>query len=319
MSERTWPVDAVGGAPRYSGRALRQLHSPYLAGATAADPFGARSGVRPGTATGLVTATSTTWRCGMHAGVLDEQPAVEAGPYTYAIDAAVSGAMNAADASNPRTDRVYVQITDAAEGNAAENTPPSVTVKYLAGTARADAPVPALPPRSMRLARINVPKQGGGSPTVTFEAPYSVAAGGVLPVPTVDELKLITSQAAGALALVFADATAHKNVVYRFDGTVWRRVAPLVLKIPNSGAANPADGNGFVTIQHGQGQNPDGVSFMMQSQSSDLATRIADLILWNYTSANAVQFRAIRRDTSAWFGPQQLNFEAYLTFQNLPA
>jgi len=74
-----------------------------------------------------------------------------------------------------------------------------------------------------------------------------------------------------------------------------------------------------VTIQHGQGQNPDGVSFMMQSQSSDLATRIADLILWNYTSANAVQFRAIRRDTSAWFGPQQLNFEAYLTFQNLPA
>lgn len=180
MSERMWPVDAVAGAPRYSGRGLRQLHSPFLGPATAADPLGARSGVRPGTSPALVTATSTTWRCGLHAGVLDVQPAVEAGSYTYAIDEAVTGAINAADASNPRTDRVFVQLTDQAEGNASSTTPPSVVIRYVAGTPRADAPVPTLPARSMRLARINVPKQGGGTPTVTFEAPFASGAGGVV-------------------------------------------------------------------------------------------------------------------------------------------
>jgi len=316
MTERTWPVDAVAGAPRYSGRALRQLHAPYLAGATTADPFGARSGVRPGTSRGIVTVSSTAWSCASHAGVLDLQPAVEAGPYTYAVDAAVGGALNAADASNPRTDRVYVQLTDPAEGNG--TAPPGVAVKYVAGTARADAPWPSLPVRSMSLARINVPKQGGGSPTVTFEAPYSVAAGGVLPVPTVDELKTITGLPVGTLAVVFADQTANKNVVYRFDGTVWRRIAPLSMKIPNVGSQNPGDANGFVTVTHGQSQQPDGVSFTMTSQASDLISRIADLILWGYPSGG-VQFRAIRRDTNSWFGSQQLGFETSLVFQDLPA
>lgn len=319
MTNRLWPADAVGGSPAYSGRALRQTQSPFVAGATAARPLGARSGVRPGTSTGTVSATSTTWYCNPHAGVLDVQTAAEAGPYTYAIDSTVSGAIVASNASNPRTDIVFAQVTDAAEDGAAPGQAPVVTIGYLAGTASASAPAPAVPARSIVLARINVAKTGGGNPTVTWVAPYAVGAGGILPVATAEQLRAITGQGKGAAAVVTDDPTAHKNVVYRYDGTVWRRVAPLVLKIPNSGSSNPADGNGFVTIQHGQGQNPDGVTFMMQSQSSDLATRIADLILWNYTSVDAVQFRAIRRDTSAWFGPQQLNFEAYFTFQNLPA
>lgn len=217
MSERLWPVDAVGGAPRYSGRGLRQLHGPYLGGASAADPLGAWSGVRPGTPTTTVTATSTTWRCGLHAGVLDVQPAVEAGPYTYAIDEPVTGNMNAADASNPRTDRIYVQLTDQAEGNASKDTPPSVRVLYVAGVARADAPVPALPARAMKLARINVPKQGGGNPTVTFEAPLAVAAGAARPFATKAEMDDAPGYA-GARALVYADPTGRLNGDYAWSG-----------------------------------------------------------------------------------------------------
>jgi len=127
LTNRIWPADAINGAPAYSGRALRQTQAPFLAGATSSRPLGARSGVRPGTQTGTVFATSTTWTCRAHAGVLDVMTAAEAGPYTYAIDASVSGAVDASNASNPRTDIVYVQLADPAE-EGTPGQPPSVTV-----------------------------------------------------------------------------------------------------------------------------------------------------------------------------------------------
>ena len=184
MAERLFPADAVGGTPAYSGRGLRQLHTPFLAGATAARPFGALSGVRPGTSPATVTATATTWRCGLHAGVLDVQPAVEAGPYAYAVDEVRTGSMAAADASNSRIDRIYVQLSDPAEANVAQTVPPSVAVRYLQGTPAAAPVAPALPARSMSLARITVPRQGGGAPTVTWEARGVPAAGGVVEYQT---------------------------------------------------------------------------------------------------------------------------------------
>lgn len=184
MTQRLWPADAVAGAPRYSGRGLRQLQSPFLGGATGARPFGALSGVRPGTSPTTVTASATTWRCGLHAGVLDVQPAVEAGPYTYSIDEAVTGAVNAADASNARVDLIYVQLTDAAEGNTSQGTPPSVAVKYLAGTPAAVPVASSLPARSLALAQINIPKQGGGSPSVVWVARGVPASGGVIEYQT---------------------------------------------------------------------------------------------------------------------------------------
>lgn len=181
MVNRIYPVDAIGGAPAYSGRALRQTQAPFLAGALAGRPLGARSGVRPGTSPTTVTATTTTWSCGPHAGVLDVQAAAEAGPYTFAIDAAVTGAMTAANASNPRIDIIYDQMTDTAEDGTG-NVAATVSPKYLAGTAAAVPTAPAAPARSIVLARINVPRSGAGNPSVTWVAPHAVGAGGMLPV-----------------------------------------------------------------------------------------------------------------------------------------
>jgi hypothetical protein len=181
MVNFAWPLDAVSGSPLNTGRRLRQTQvAPLLSGATAARPLGARSGVRPGTSVATVTATATTWSCGPHAGVLDVQAAAEAGPYGYAVDAAVTGSVTAANASNPRTDIIYVQLSDPAEGDG--TTTPGITVAYLAGTAAASPVTPSAPARSMILARINVPRSGSGNPTVTWVAPYVVAAGGLLPV-----------------------------------------------------------------------------------------------------------------------------------------
>lgn len=180
MVNTLFPTGTAAAPVTYQARQLRQTTAPLLAGATPARPFGARSGVRPGTSSALVSATSSTWSCGAHAGVLDVQVASEAGPYTYAVDAATSGAVTAADASNPRMDIVYVQLNDPTEQ--ADGSTAGVTVRYLAGSPNA-VPVngvPATPVRSIVLARINVPRSGTGSPTVTWIAPYSASAGGVV-------------------------------------------------------------------------------------------------------------------------------------------
>lgn len=221
MTISAWPLDAVNGAPTYSGRVLRQTaNAPSFAGASAARPLGAMSGVRPGTSPSSVTATSTTWTCAPLAGVIDGESAAEAGPYTFASDANVSGSITAANASNPRTDIVYVQVSDPAEsdGSAA----PGVTIAYLAGAAGPNATVPSTPARSFVLARINVPKSGGGSPSVTWVAPAAVAAGGIVPAVTSFQLTALTPVAGTYVDLTTTtDPVAQPAGLYRGNGTAW--------------------------------------------------------------------------------------------------
>lgn len=206
-------TNAVGGAPSYNGRMLRQLNAVGFAGATAARPLGARSGVRPGTPSTTVTATSTTWTVQPFAGLLDGQSAAEAGPYAFAFDAVATGAVTAASASIARVDIVYVQVDDPSESDG--STVPAVTRKYLAGTVASTAPT--LPARSILLAHINVPISGGGAPTVTWKAPYCAAAGGVVDFNTTAEMDATTTLPAGTRAYVRATKGE-----YVFNGGNWQ-------------------------------------------------------------------------------------------------
>lgn len=220
MTITVHPVNAVTGAPAYSGRMLRQTKSPAVIGATSARPLGARSGVRPGTPTNTVTATSTTWTCKPHAGVLDGQSANEAGAYWYAVDANVTGSVTAANATNPRKDIIYARVDDPAESDG--TSVPAVAIAYLAGTAAASPVPPATPARSMVLAIINVPASGGGSPTVTWSAPYAVGAGGIIPVRTTTERDALA-------ALGNTDCPVWVDVagtLYRGNGSTWTKLSP---------------------------------------------------------------------------------------------
>ena len=236
MSIVVWPVDAVTGAPSYTGRMLREASVAPLAGfATAARPLGARSGVRPGTPTTTVTATSTTWTCNTHAGIIDGETAAIAGPYAYAVNTAQTGSVTAANATNPRVDIVYAQVSDPAESDG--SSVPSVVIAYLAGTA-APAPVaPATPARSMVLAQINVPVSGGGSPTVTWVAPTLTAAGGIIPVASSTERDALTA---------YEGLTVYRmdtNVLESYSGSAWQ-VSSLTsygyFGTPLVGSYNPA-------------------------------------------------------------------------------
>ena len=210
MAARIGQVDAVSGAPSYVGRALRQLSSVFLGAATPARPLGAQSGVRPGTPSSIVTATSTTWTVTPFAGVIDLHTAAIAGPYEFAFDANVTGAVTAASGSIARVDILYVRASDPSESDG--SSVPAIEVLYLAGTV-ASTP-PATPARSFVLAQINVPISGGGSPTVTWVAPYCVGSGGILPVPA-------GTYPAASYAGQYVDDPAQG--LLRSNGTAWRR------------------------------------------------------------------------------------------------
>jgi hypothetical protein len=227
MAITIWPIDAQGGAPQYAGRGLRQTTVGVpLAGATAARPLGVRSGVRPGTPSSTVAVSGSTVTVRPHAGVLDVQAAVEASGYEYSSDASVNVSTTfTQDQSNPRTDIVWVQPTDPSEGNGGS---PSLAFGYTVGTAAGSPATPALPTRAMLLAVLNVPKAGGGSPTVTWSAPTLVAAGGVVPVRSVAELKAVSGSAGSYADLTAnADDTTYQLGLYRSDGTTWSAVGQV--------------------------------------------------------------------------------------------
>lgn len=226
MTARVWPVAAVTGSPTYDGRYLRQTTvAPLIAGATAARPLGARSGVRPGTSTTTVTATTTQWTVNALAGIIDGESANEAGPYAFSFDAAVTGTMTAANASYARIDLISVQVSDPAESDGSST--PSIAIVYTPGTAAAPA-LPTQPVRSMVIAQINVPISGGGSPSVTWVAPTLTAAGGITPA---------TSAAFGNGTYVGQYIDDPSAGLLRWNGTAWTVVARGASQAPSYGAA----------------------------------------------------------------------------------
>lgn len=244
MVDRIGMVDAVSGAPSYTGRALRQLDAVAMAGATAARPLGGVSGVRPGTSASTVAATSTTWTCGPFAGQIDAETAAEAGPYRFAFDAAATGAITAANASNPRIDIIYVEIDDPAESDG--STVPAATRKYLAGTAAASPTAPATPAQSMVIAQINVPKSGGSAPTVTWVAPYAGASGAISYVNTATQLPASANTGDRMQAY-------DTGIIHRFNGAAWKAwESDWISWTPtlSAGSGSFTVGNGTLTARY---------------------------------------------------------------------
>lgn len=249
-----WALDAVTGAPSYTGRVLRQTHSPTLAGATTARPFGGISGVRPGTSASTVTSTSTTWTAQTFAGVIDLEASALSGAYGFAFNLVTSGAVTASNASNPRIDILSVRIDDPAEGDG--TAVPAVTMVYTAGTAAASPTVPASPARSFIVAQLTFPAGVGTTPTVTWAPPYTVGAGGVLPVPTLALLNAITGTS-GQQAVVYADTTVANNGDYDWITSAWVRTwSPAANAFAESAgvitAAANTTGNTTVTFPTGR-------------------------------------------------------------------
>lgn len=173
MTMNILPLDATAGAPAFTAQQTRQALSALFGVAPTGRPLGATSGVRPGTPSSTVFlsgAGSTTWNVAAHSGVLDTQTSALAGPYSYSTDGSDTGAITAADATNPRVDIVYVKVNDNVQDGSGLT---SGVVGYLAGSPAASPSAPATPARAMVLATIAVPKVGAGAPTVSWVAPIA--------------------------------------------------------------------------------------------------------------------------------------------------
>lgn len=216
MTVVAYPLDVVSSVPTYTGQMTRQALSALFGSSPTGRSLGAKSGASPGTPTTTVTATATVWTVAPHSGVLDLETAVTAGPIAYAVTANETGSVTAASASNPRIDVISLQQNDPAMSDG--SSVPGVTVQYTAGTAAA---TPAVPPpannpsRNMVIAQISVPKSGSGSPSVTWVAPYTVAAGGIIPTTGAGQYPAVPY-----VGQYIDDASLG---LLRWNGTTWAR------------------------------------------------------------------------------------------------
>jgi len=195
-----WAIDTLN----FTGLEVRNTELGAMANGTA---LGSRSGVRPGDPGLTVTLAGST--INVSAGVAAVAYAGQ-GVYRVAFPSSVSpGTVNAAHATLPRIDLVYLRVWDNSVDASGLN---KADIVYLAGTAAASpvAPTPAGTQIYMPLATISVPASGGGSPSVsTAVRPYTVAPGGILP----------SSTAPGSpyTGQFYDDGTN----LFRWNGTVW--------------------------------------------------------------------------------------------------
>jgi hypothetical protein len=241
MAVVVYPLDSIEGAPSYTGRMLRETLAVILGGATASRPLGIRSGVRPGTPSTTISISGTTVTIGEHAGAVDVEAAAEAGPYLYAVNAAWTQVLDAANATNPRTDAFGIQISDPAESDG--TSVPGGALVYKAGDPGPGAPMPTLPARFMLLGTASVPKSGAGSPTVTWAAPTLTAAGGVMNFSSTAERNTATSAGLvgpGQLAWV-------GSVLQQYNGSGWDNITPRVGVVPTSVTNGSSTRGGYVT------------------------------------------------------------------------
>lgn len=233
-------ADPVSGAPSFTGKIFRGLLGALAGGKASTRPIGARSGVSAGTPPSIVAASSTTWTVSAHSGMLDTSASAADGPTPYLFNTDQTGSMTAADGTNPRIDLLSIQLDDPSEGDG--TSVPLPVVVYTVGTAASSPAIPTTPARAFAIAQINVPHTGGGSPSITWVAPYAVAAGGIVPASA-------SGQYPGSpLEGQYVD-DATLNALLRYDGTAWRTIVQDRLTYTpalTAAAGSPTIGNGTI-------------------------------------------------------------------------
>lgn len=196
-------INASAGSPSYSARAFRNALSSMMQ--WNGDPVGGKQGLRPMGGTAVVTLAASTITANLHSGLIAPGWASTTGTYMVALTASETHTLTPADASNPRKDIVIGRVYDHDESASGLRLYRS---EYLAGVAGPSPSEPNVPQGAIRLATIDVPQSGGGSPAVTVNNPMTVAAGGLLPIRSQAERAALT--------------TAYEGMsIYRMDRDWW--------------------------------------------------------------------------------------------------
>ena len=108
------------------------------------------------------------------------------GSYFTGLDSVTSaGTLGVADSTNPRVDRIVLEVQD--PDNGSSGTTRGGRLRVIPGTAAAIPGLPALPPLSLHIGQVLVPRQNNGNPVVTVDPPLTAAAGAPVPVRSLVE------------------------------------------------------------------------------------------------------------------------------------
>lgn len=205
-------INGAGGAPAYNAAELRRTEAMFLV-QEVADRFGARSGVHPGGGNAVIlqgnTVTVRDTKAVVYPGLTST-----AGPYIVAIEQHTH-TVPGADPSNPRKDIVVLRVWDDDEDMSGLR---QADTEYIVGTPAASPSEPAVPAGAVRLATIDVP--AGGSPVITYNAPFTVCNGGILPVRNSAELPISSGIYNG-----FHVWDQTLQALQAWNGSAWRTVA----------------------------------------------------------------------------------------------
>lgn len=276
-------INASTGAPEYSAVELRRLDAALLYGGHA-DRLGTHQGVRPGP--DPVSLAGTTWTVHDTAAVVYPAATSTSGPYRVAL-LETAGEVNPAD-GQPRKDILVCQVQDDDEDSSGQR---RARPLYVAGTAAGSPVEPAVPDGAFRLATIDVPASGEGAPTLTVNAPYAVAAGGVLPVP---DFAGLPSSGVGQGMLAYR---RDSDSLVAHTGAAWRPVASTQIPIQRIYTANDTwtrpVGLKFVVVEvQGGGGAGGGAPSTSASQSSAGAGGQGGAYartVWSVTQVQAVE------------------------------
>lgn len=234
------PIDASGGAPTYTAQQTREAFSGLHYNGTSR-PLGGQSGTALGSAPAL-SVSSTTWTVGAGNFLVDPAFTTTQAPYLVANDTTATGSVTAANATQSRIDAIDLQISDTAIDSSGARL---ASFQYAVGTAGTGL-APSVTARSVRVATINVPASGGGSPTITQYPVYTVAAGGILPIfNNTTRDALITNPSAGMA--VYRLDTRYMEL---YDATLgWTANAGTLLGTVNTINQTTSTGtNGTTTV-----------------------------------------------------------------------
>lgn len=208
-------VNASEGSPSYTAAELRRALGTLMTKAGTGDRFGARSGVHPAGTNALMLSGTLLTVQNLCAVVYPAANSTQ-GPYlvqlpqhTYTVPAA---------SAQPRKDVVVLQVWDTDEDGSGER---KADTQYLMGVAAPSPVEPTIPAGALQLGTIDVPALGGGDPTLTYNAPYTVASGGILPVRTAAELPTT-----GRYEGMYCDVRDVDQLV-RWSGSAWDVVAEV--------------------------------------------------------------------------------------------
>lgn len=204
--------DPEGPGPSYDSEELRRLQGFQLAGGATAGT--SRTGVlNPRDL--LVSLSGNNVQVGAGGCVIGTAK----GAYVAGLAATTTiGALLAADVTNPRRDRVVLEILDPDNGGGAGR---KAQLRIMDGTPNASAATgggfPAAPTSPfIDLGFADMPKFGAGAPSVTINAPLTAAAGAPIPVRSSAERDSLPVWP--GVSVVRLD---RGGLVERHDGSKW--------------------------------------------------------------------------------------------------